>query len=298
VINTLIKRGGRELFNFWGKVGKAPGYRYQAIDRWGHLLHEVGLRKRLKHQIWMDCDLRDHVQRQLYFYGAYEPIDAYLFCSMLKPGMTVVDAGANVGFYSLMAAKAVGANGTVHSFEPVPSNFDKLRHHINTNKLADVIIPVDKALWETRDTLHLSRSMEQDGNLGTYTAANREKRLDDFVCTAITLDEYVTTNKISRVDAIKMDIEGAELFALRGARETLTKYKPLLMLEIQPATCKMFGYQPADLWNLLRDIGYQMWIPGLNAADSKHLENLDGIEDNVFFYAKSLQLTSDQKLDL
>ena len=134
VIVNFIKSIGRSFFNFWGRIGKAPGYRYYAIDRWGHLLHEDGLRRSLKHQVWMDCDLRDHVQRQIYFYGAYEPIDSYLFCSMLEQGMTVIDAGANMGFYSLMAASVVKLGGKVFAFEPIPTNFEKLQRHIDGNK--------------------------------------------------------------------------------------------------------------------------------------------------------------------
>ena len=69
----------------------------------------------------MHCDLRQHVDRHIYYLGAYEPVESYLFTRLLQPGMTVIDAGANIGQYTLLAATAVGSRGTVHCFEPVPA---------------------------------------------------------------------------------------------------------------------------------------------------------------------------------
>ena len=101
----------RHLLKAWGSSAKAPGLWYQAVERWGT---RCGAGKqwlrRLPNGLVMSCDLRDHVQRQIYFQGCYEPVEAYLFCKLIKPGMTVIDAGANVGQYTLLASTSVGAS--------------------------------------------------------------------------------------------------------------------------------------------------------------------------------------------
>src|SRR5205085_1504296 len=79
------------------------------------------------------------VQRHIYFQGVYEPVEAYLFSRLAAPGMTVVDAGANVGQYTLIASARVGPSGAVHSFEPVPETYRVLAEHVAANRAANVV---------------------------------------------------------------------------------------------------------------------------------------------------------------
>ena len=121
----------RRIFLLWRSSGRAPGWYYQAVERWGGLAAEMEpLTVEVLNGCRMRCDLTDHVERQVYFIGLYEPVESLLLTRLLKPGMTVIDGGANVGQHTLTAAKAVSTGGAVHSFEPVPATFDKLRGNI------------------------------------------------------------------------------------------------------------------------------------------------------------------------
>src|SRR5215831_10836434 len=120
----------RFFLRIWSKYPKAPGYFSRVVERWGGRLAEKTLEGRLFNGMLMSCNIKDHIQRQIYFRGAYEPIETYLFWLLLRPGMVVIDGGANVGQYTLVAAGAVGERGEVHAFEPVLTNFEQLSKHV------------------------------------------------------------------------------------------------------------------------------------------------------------------------
>ena len=155
----------RTWLNSWGRLGKAPGLWYQAVERWGAA--DERLPGRLPDGSRMICDLRDHIQRLIYFQGCYEPIESMPFTRLLSPGMTVIDVGENVGQYTLLAARAVGAEGTVHSFEPVPQNFAGLADHVKENQLTNVCLN-RLALYSRRDSVKLTNDSRETGNAGTF----------------------------------------------------------------------------------------------------------------------------------
>ena len=230
----------------------------------------------------MDCDLRDHIQQQIYFFGAYEPIDASLFLSLIPVGGVAVDAGANIGFYSLMMAERVGAEGQVHSFEPLPRNFAALQKNVGLNPQILNIRTNAVALWNREEVLKFSIGAQHLFNSGGYSSGKVESPFDAASCPAITLKEYFERNDLTRLDAIKMDIEGAELFALQGMLPLLEKHHPVILLEVSRGTCQAFDYQPDDLWKLLQPLGYKIyqigsvlsqsgWIPDFSQIDQTNV---------------------------
>src|SRR5262245_29727177 len=123
----MLNTARRSLLRAWGRWGRAPGWYYQVSERWAPLIaNGRSLEATLPNGCRMQCDLRDSIQRAIYFFGAFEPLDSYLFLKLVRPGMTVIDAGANVGQYTLLASQAVGSEGHVYSFEPIPAIFDVL----------------------------------------------------------------------------------------------------------------------------------------------------------------------------
>jgi FkbM family methyltransferase len=240
----------------------------------------------------MRCDLRDRVHRQIYFYGAYEPIEAFLFRALVQPGMTVVDAGANVGQYALMAGSLVGSDGEVHAFEPVPRNFGRLAAHVSENDLSGTVRTNRLALWNRREQLKLSLAPDMEDNAGSYTAGAQAHTIDVVDCDAVPLDEYRMENRLRRIDIIKMDIEGAELFALQGALDSIAKDRPIMLIEVNQFACAAAGYEPARIAELLRPLGYRMWLIGNSPATSRPVTSLDGIaQANVIFHTKDLPET-------
>src|SRR5438445_13396629 len=105
---ALLRPPIRFLLRAVSRYPKAPGYLYQIVERCGARLAVQPLECQLFNGMKMTCDLADQIQRQIYFVGAYEPIEVYLLRYLLRPGMVVIDAGANVGQHTLIAAGEVG----------------------------------------------------------------------------------------------------------------------------------------------------------------------------------------------
>ena len=282
------------LLNLWAKSGIACGWLYTFLERIGEKFSPRKRTRKLFNGLLMNCDLRDHVQRQVYFFGAYEPIEADLFLSLIKKGDTVIDAGANVGFYSLLMADKVGHTGKVHSFEPIPNTYEILRQHIQGNRLPQVVLN-KKALWHQNGQLKFSLSEEHRLNSGGYSASSSIHSISEVTCDAVTLDDYVNSNGINKIHAIKMDIEGAEKFALQGAMQSLSHHHPVVFLEVCRETCGKLGYQTRELWDLLRPVGYRIYKVASTYESSGWIETFDDlIQSNVLLIPANEKSILDQ----
>lgn len=152
--------------------------------------------------------------------GSYELEKQRAFAQVTPLGGTVLDLGANVGFYTLLAAELVGHYGSVHAFEPVSRNLQYLRCHIALNGLANVTV-IEAAVSDTngkrRFRLHHSPAMGHLSDDGQKEVST------------VTLDEFVF-GTVTTPHSIKIDVEGAEYAVLQGAREVLAQHRPALLL--------------------------------------------------------------------
>jgi FkbM family methyltransferase len=173
--------------------------------------------------------------------GSYEWTMQRRMAKELKPGSVFYDVGANVGLYTLLAATLV-APGRVYAMEPLPANVGYLRKHLALNGMRNVDVleiavsdQVGTAQFEAEET----RAMGRIGTRG------------NVVVQTSTLDALLQEGRIAPPDLIKMDIEGAEFLALRGARECFARYQPKLFLathgrDVHDNCCellKSWGYQ-------------------------------------------------------
>jgi FkbM family methyltransferase len=283
----VIRPTIRFLLRTWSRFPKAPGYLTQVVERWGARLALEPIEGRLYNGMRMACDLGDIIQRQIYFRGAYEPVEAYLVAQLLSPGMVMIDGGANVGMYTLIAASEVGLHGKVHSFEPVPKNYERLVFNVSSNGLGSVVRTNMKALWHREEVVRLG--CDEVGNAGGYSIGNPIGEAGTAECAGTSLDQYVAENALDRVDFMKMDIEGAELFALQGAREVLSRWQPTMLLEINRRVCRRLGHEPKEIWEFLRPFGYSMWAVGESPDECRALSNLDLVDRaNVIFHTHQL----------
>jgi FkbM family methyltransferase len=287
----LIRKVGRTVFRVWNRLEIAPGYLYQAIDQYGASLGELEpLMGQLPNGCKVYCKLSDHVQRQMWFYGVYEPVESYLYSQLLKPGMVVLDVGANIGQYTLLAAKAISPGGCVHSFEPIPSNFAQLKKHVQENQISDLVRLNQAALWNEDARVQLAMPAHVSNNAGAFSiGVASEKGAEPFEATAVRMDTYWTQNKLKRLDLIKMDIEGAEPFALEGGLEIISQFKPIILMEICKMTLQRFGKNASAIWGPLTDLGYKAWRIGFSADTSGPVQDFKSLEQcNVFFYQGEL----------
>jgi FkbM family methyltransferase len=198
-------------------------------------------------------------------YSAYKALadrrERAQFASWIRPGDSVLDIGANIGVYTQFFARLVGPNGRVFAFEPEPTNVRMLRQA--SEKLPQVQIE-GAAVSEVSG--HLKLFVSPDMNVDHRTFDSGDQR-DGIVVPSVALDEFVPDD--IHVTAIKIDIQGAELKALRGAERLLRESKRLLMiLEYWPYGLRAAGEDPLALLALLRDLGFELKTVGANPLPS------------------------------
>ncbi len=191
--------------------------------------------------------------------GQYEPQVEIFLASILKPNAVVVDAGANIGFFTL-AVLSKSKDSTVHGFEPSPDSFTLYKKCISQNNLETRVIVNQMALYSEPGKMdfqmHPSNYGAYDGFQDTgYPGVDEPKTIQVPVTT---LDVYVNKNRLDRLDLLKIDVEGAELFVLRGARAVLASLRPIVLFEVGYQNLRPFNILPSDLYQLFEDVGYQV----------------------------------------
>lgn len=221
------------------KRGPAAGY------RWRHYHC---------HQAWMAL-------------GLYEPHVAQLIYDLLQPKDVFYDVGANAGYFTLVAAKAV-VGGKVISFEPVPFNVRVIKEQINLNDLADRCIVEPMAISSTEGLLpFIMTERNANAHLRDVKAPNVLSDTGELIWVkTVTLDQYVIDHP--RPTVIKMDIEGAEVEALKGARELLhSRDAPILLISTHSSSLE------SSVKTILREADYE-------------IVNLEGFNQMVYAWKK------------
>jgi FkbM family methyltransferase len=194
------------------------------------------------------CGTRQH-QLMLYWLakGTYERHTRTLFREAVEPGMRVLDLGANIGYYSLLAADAIGATGAVYAFEPDPSNCRFLRHNLALNGLAGRARISPQAVADYSGTM---RFVADPGNslLSSSVLASADGDAIEVECT--TVDDALPVDE--SIDVVKLDVEGAELAALAGMQRTLARSQRLVMfVECCPHAVAQAGGSVAQVLEVL-----------------------------------------------
>ena len=196
----------------------------------------------------------DAVDRDLFLYGEKEPEDYELIRRLVKPGDTILDIGANFGFYAVSLAKALGTQTQVYAFEPHPHTFGRLSRHIALNGLTNVQAYL-VGLSDTVDLFEIRFEPQNTG--GAYLAPPAALADTQRLVQVTTLDRFVQEHKLTRVDFVKVDIEGHEYRFLKGARDTLTRFLPPMMMEFSPHHLARSGQSMEAMLAELKAIGYR-----------------------------------------
>jgi FkbM family methyltransferase len=221
---------------------------------------------------WMEVNLHDHIQKELYYFGTYEPVEQAFFIRYLKTGMTVVDIGAHIGLYTLLAAKRIGQEGKVIAFEPVPGNFQRLKRNIELNGWKNVVLEQYALSQIDGEATILLPDYANSGVPSIGTFQNHGEWREALRVRTSTLDSYVAAHSISRVDLVKMDIQGAEIWALQGMQQVLSAREgcsPDVLCELHPGWLEEgFNSSPIEVKQLLHKCGYTMYrIVGTDALE-------------------------------
>lgn len=188
--------------------------------------------------------------------GHYERELTYLR-HFISPGMVVVDGGANCGIYSVAAGKLVGPSGRVIAFEPGAKAFSVLSRNIHLNHLRNVRAYC-AALSDKDGTARLYHHMHGPNSFSL--AFPKKAVLDSEEVVTRTLDEVIREEGLDRVGLIKLDVEGAEELALRGAAQVTARFRPTIIFEANPAAAEQLSLAPSGTWDLLRTWGYSFFF--------------------------------------
>jgi len=190
------------------------------------------------------------------FHGEWEPKESLWFVRSLKPGSTVVDIGANTGYYTVLAGKLVGDQGRVYAFEPDPVSFSLLERNVRLNGLTNVVLE-QKAVSNEPGSIRLYLSEDNKGDHRIYQPADEDREAIEIE--AVTLDDYFADDP-RRIDFIKLDTQGAEVAILRGMPRILAANENLRMaVEFWPSGLEQFGYQTDELLEILEQANFRLF---------------------------------------
>lgn len=219
----------------------------------GYPAHINGEVFRLEYEYGARYDRRDHRIYEPTFYGP--------FVSVIREGMTVYDIGAHIGIFSLGAGVRVGGSGKVLAFEPVPETIAKLRRHVAFNHLESVVDVVPAVVSDTDKGVKFfayKESMAASIARQNVEDLNPEKRTEparELTVDSVTIDGLLAARGL-RPDVIKIDVEGAELMVLRGARRVLAECKPVILCEVHPPQMRNCGASIEEFNAFLKEVGY------------------------------------------
>jgi FkbM family methyltransferase len=221
----------------------------------------------------------DQLSRAVYVSGQYEPNTAVVLRRMLGPGAVFVDCGAHVGVFTMLASRWVGGEGRVISFEPSSRERARLVEHTHVNQLANVTV-IAAAVADREGQVTLKVAIDQFGGLNTIGAAFAYDVpvLEEVSVPVTTLDISLAANHLERVDVIKMDIEGAEYAALRGATSVLDRWRPALIFELFSVALQANAASRDDLDLLLSRAGYRLFTIDEETASLSRLESLTQVD--------------------
>lgn len=188
--------------------------------------------------------------------GSYEHSKNILFQNNVSNGDIVYDIGAHVGFYTLLASKLVGETGKVISFEPLPKNFKYIEKHAQINKINNVMLK-NAAV---SDFTGFSCFKEVESTFMGYLDEKGELLVE-----TLSIDDFIKDYPELKPCCLKIDVEGAEFLVLKGAKETLEKYKPKIFL----ATHNDAVHEKCV--NMLQNLDYKM-------------DNINNQKNELFFY--------------
>jgi FkbM family methyltransferase len=229
------------------------------------------------HGYWMELDLSDDVERNTFFLSRYYDLENQLvFDGVLNPGDTFVDGGANIGMTTLHAANRVGAGGRVLAFEPQHGCAEKIRKQLVLNDIRHVQVH-EVGLGERAAELTLSvlGGGSVLANFGDVSKAAWVR--EQYQCPIIRGDDRLRGQVVGKL-MIKLDLEGYELYALRGLEETITSYFPPIMTEVAPRNLRRAGVDEHQLFAHLHERNYRAYAISLSKRRLRHRLHLRSVE--------------------
>jgi FkbM family methyltransferase len=213
-----------------------------------------------------------------YFPSNYESENFTFLNNTCKEGAVILDIGAHIGLFATIAAKVSGIRGKVFAFEPAPSTLPVLNQTIRINKLAHLIEPVNQAMGKDTGKITFFISDEEADNSNSLVSYKDDRKLNGVEVDVNTIDNFVSSRQLAKVDFIKIDVEGAEYDTLRGGIEVFKKLRPCFILAIHPEPIQKKGDRLEDIYNLLQELNYDISYNNKPMSKTEFCNNTEMID--------------------
>lgn len=236
---------GTKYLGFWSKFIPGPFlYKFNSIRKVN--------RKGINYSLDMSCLM------QWYVYWDFKAKDRDKLYSLMKKGQVIFDVGTNIGETLLNFARLTGEQGYVYGFEPDQENYNNARKNISLNNFTNIHV-FQQAVSDKKETVKLYCIEPHNRGMNRILEPEHEKHGQFTILETTTLDSIVLQNNIKRVDVMKIDIEGYEMHAIRGAMEMLKRFKPVLFIEVGYTRLINNKTSPNQLMKILEDLGYNIF---------------------------------------
>jgi FkbM family methyltransferase len=223
--------------------------------------------------VQFETDMEDRIQRQMWAV-LYVPHVRECLSVLLKPGDVYIDVGAHIGFHAVFAPYRVGKEGLIFAFEADPINFQRLRRNLLQFPWAQGI---NAAVWDRTSSLTFERSSTKgESGWGSVSAVRDLSTGERVEIPSLALDDWFRDSQVKRWDAMKLDAEGSELAVLRGAKSSLEKVRPSLILEVNTVLLENGGVSPSELAKFLLRHGYNLfWLEFRSVGSWVHTKQVE-----------------------
>jgi FkbM family methyltransferase len=249
-------RYSRAVANRETGIVRGGSFLFSAMKRLNRLLKLCSIVEVSTGSVIVNLDLNDPRMSLVLSELCNESYEQKVIRRTVRPGDTFIDLGANHGSYSLLASTLVGESGLVISFEPQPKLAKLLERSLfATGSSAFEVLNI--ACTDSVAEAELFVPSDSSGSAGVYRSFSGTTKHETVRISCTTLDSVLAERALPGRVFVKLDVEGSEASVLRGASTTLSRYAPLILLELNPQSAAAAGYSVAELLQLLCGLGYK-----------------------------------------
>jgi FkbM family methyltransferase len=286
MIRTVLRKLSRYFFRFYkkeyGRYSILVKLFFPYLAPQEDYLETVKAYRNLK----MELDSREYIQAMIYLFGDFEPPTIKFIESYIQKGFVIFDIGANVGYHTLIFSHLVGENGKVFSFEPEPENFATLNNNILINNIKNVIT-INKAVSDKKAVLdfYVSNSFNKGTHSLVYNPIQHSEVSIKIDC--LPLNDFIVERSISKIDFIKIDVEGAEHEVIKGMESVIMRFKPAMLVEVNNDAQVTHGLSSKELKEYICNFGYDCYdILDNGDLQISAVDKIHNVENVVFLPKK------------
>ncbi len=217
-----------------------------------------------------------------YFPETYEAENFDFLKESCKPGAVIIDIGAHIGLFSIIAAQVTGKRGKLYAFEPAPGTFALLQQTVVINHEEQVIETIQKAVGKENGKITFFVSDNKADNSNSLVNYKEDRSLHGIDVAVTSIDNFVKEKNISKLDFIKIDVEGAEYDTLQGAASTLKNLRPKCIVAIHPEPIAAKGDRLEDIYDFIVGCKYRIMLDKKEFIKAAMLANTELIDLHIY----------------